>query len=284
MPPSELQPSSWASAGSRLWRQKQNPDSPPSGKSSKNGLRPRPRNGRPPVFRTIRWVAERRRSSVRGFLSSAKDRNYVQAAEYLDLRNLPPGLTESQGPELARQLRIVLDRTLWIDVELLSTNPEGEQSDNLPAVRERVGRIAAEGKTYDLLLQRVPRGDGVYIWKFADVTVADIPDLYQQVGYGQLERIFPAWMFDVSILGINLWLWAAVIGLAIVLYPVAMLVTKLATLRSSYLSRASCRSVRATVQRSDYSADLDSNGEKRRRPSWDRPSRSARLVKPGLFR
>ena len=168
------------------------------------------------------------RSSVRGFLSSAKDRNYVQAAEYLDLRNLPPGLTESQGPELARQLRIVLDRTLWIDLEVLSTNPEGEQSDNLPVVRERIGRISAEGKTYDLLLQRVPRGDGVYIWKFADVTVAEIPDLYQQFGYGQLERFFPPWMFDVSILGINLWLWAAVIALAIVLYPVAMLVTKLA--------------------------------------------------------
>ena len=167
------------------------------------------------------------RSSVRGFLSSAKDRNYVQAAEYLDLRNLPPGLSESQGPELARQLRIVLDRTLWIDMELLSTNPEGDSSDNLPVVRERVGRIAVEGKTFDLLLQRVPRGDGVYIWKFADVTVADIPDLYQQVGYGQLERIFPAWMFDVSILGINLWLWAAVIALAIILYPAAMLVTRL---------------------------------------------------------
>ena len=121
------------------------------------------------------------RSSVRGFLSSAKDRNYVQAAEYLDLRNLPPDLTEGQGPELARQLRIVLDRTLWIDVELLSANPEGDQSDNLPVVRERIGRISAEGKNYDLLLQRVPRGDGVYIWKFADMTVADIPDLYQQL-------------------------------------------------------------------------------------------------------
>src|SRR6476620_1752826 len=166
------------------------------------------------------------RSSVRGFLGAAKDRNYVQAAEYLDLRNLPSGLTESQGPELARQLRIVLDRTLWIDVELLSTNPEGEPSDNLPVVRERVGRIAAEGKTYDLLLQRVPRGDGVYIWKFSDATVAEIPERYQQFGYGQLERIVPAWMFDVAFLGINLWLWAAVIGLGILLYPVAMLVTR----------------------------------------------------------
>jgi MscS family membrane protein len=68
----------------------------------------------------------------------------------------------------------------------------------------------------------------VYIWKFADVTVADIPDLYQQFGYGKLERIFPAWMFDVTFLGINLWLWGAVIGLAIVLYPAAMLVMRLA--------------------------------------------------------
>jgi MscS family membrane protein len=167
------------------------------------------------------------RSSVRGFLSAAKDRDYARAAEYLDLRNLPPGLTEPQGPELARQLRIVLDQTLWIDVDALSTDPEGDQSDNLSVVRERVGRIAGEGKTYDLYLQRVPRGDGVYIWKFADLTVEQIPQLYQQFGYGQLERVLPSWMFDVSILGINLWLWAAVIGLAIVLFPVAMLVTRL---------------------------------------------------------
>src|SRR5688500_16306713 len=110
------------------------------------------------------------RSSVRGFLSSAKDRNYVQAAEYLDLRNVSDGPTESRGPELARQLWIVLDRTLWIDLELLSTNAEGDQSDSLPVVRERVGRIAAEGKTDGLLLQRVPRGDGVYIGKFAEAT------------------------------------------------------------------------------------------------------------------
>ena len=167
------------------------------------------------------------RSSVRGFLSSAKNRDYARAAEYLDLRSLPAGMTESQGPELARQLRIVLDQTLWIDVDALSTDPEGDQSDHLPVVRERVGRISIEGKAYDLYLQRVPRGDGVYIWKFADLTVEQIPALYQQFGYGQLERFLPGWMFDVSILGINLWLWAAVLTLGILLLPVAMLVTRL---------------------------------------------------------
>jgi MscS family membrane protein len=169
------------------------------------------------------------RSSVRGFLSAAKDRDYARAAEYLDLRGLPAGM-ESQWPELARQLRIVLDQTLWVDLDSLSPDAEGDQNDNLPIVRDRVGRISADGKTYDLYLQRVPRGDGVYIWKFADMTAEQIPQLYQQFGYGQLERVLPAWMFDVSILGVNLWLWAAVLGLAAVMFPVAMLVTRTATL------------------------------------------------------
>ena len=85
-------------------------------------------------------------SAMRGFLIASGDGHWEKAAEYLDLRNLPLGLTEKQGAELARQLWIVLDRTLWIDLELLSTNPEGDQSDNLPAVRERVGHLTAEGE------------------------------------------------------------------------------------------------------------------------------------------
>ena len=192
----------------------------------------KPSKGAPEVERTAAGVPDDSlgrstpRSSVRGFLSAAKDRDYARAAEYLDLRGLP----ESQGPELARQLRIVLDQTLWIDMDSLSTDAEGDQNDSLPVARDRVGRISAEGKTYDLYLQRVPRGDGVYIWKFAEMTVEQIPQLYQQFGYGQLERFLPGWMFDISVLGINLWLWAAVLGLAIVLFPVAVLVTRLLTI------------------------------------------------------
>ena len=58
------------------------------------------------------------RSSVRGFLTAARNRNYAQAVEYLDLRNLPVEMEHEQGEELARQLRIVLDRVLWIDLDL----------------------------------------------------------------------------------------------------------------------------------------------------------------------
>ena len=120
------------------------------------------------------------RSSVGGFLAAANKRDYVRAAEYLDLHSLPLGMTQSQGPELARQLKIVLDRVLWIDPDLVSASPEGDQTDGLPLVRDRVGRIAGHEKTYYLLLQRVPREDGVSIWKFAGATVADIPNLYAE--------------------------------------------------------------------------------------------------------
>ncbi|MDF0644614.1 MAG: mechanosensitive ion channel family protein [Nitrospira sp.] len=163
------------------------------------------------------------RSSVQGYLQAATERNYARAAEFLDLRNLPPGLTESQGPELARQLKIVLDRALWIDIETLSANPDGESNDNLPVVRERIGHLSAQEKSYDLLMQRVPRGDGVYIWKFSSLTVADIPELYQQFGYGPLEHVLPSWLFDVSILGVHLVVWAVAVVLGILLIPVARL-------------------------------------------------------------
>lgn len=168
------------------------------------------------------------RSSVRGFLTAAGNRNYAKAAEYLDLRNLPAETIQSQGPELARQLKIILDRTLWIDLDALSATPAGDQADDLHPARDRVGRISGRDQTFDIFLQRIPREDGLYIWKFAGVTVADIPKLYEEFGYGSLEQVLPPWMFDVSLLGINLWLWMLVIVLGAALYPVAVLITRFA--------------------------------------------------------
>lgn len=165
------------------------------------------------------------RSAVKGFLKATRERDYATASEYLDLRNLPPGLDLNQGPDLARQFKIILDRALFIDLELLSSSPEGDRQDNLPAGRERVGRLAAGDKSYDILLQQVPYGDGAHIWKFASTTTADIPALYKEYGYGPLERFFPAWMFDYSILGIHLWQWVLTVTVLLLLYPVATWIT-----------------------------------------------------------
>jgi MscS family membrane protein len=158
--------------------------------------------------------------AVGGFLKATRERDYEKAAEYLDLRRLPSGIAEEDGPDLARQLRIVLDRKLWIDMELLSNAPRGHGEDGLPEFRDRIGRIdMPDGDPIDILVQHVPRGDGVSIWKISSATVARIPQLWAQFGYGPLEEVLPQFLFDINFGGLRLLEWIVflvVLGLAVV--------------------------------------------------------------------
>ena len=122
------------------------------------------------------------RSSVEQFFKATRDGDYKQAAKFLDLRHLPPWMDESQGPNLARQLKILLDRTLRIDPELISADPDGNLADGQNSGLENIGRIKDKftDRSFSILLQHVPRDDGVYIWKFSNRTVADIPEMYRQ--------------------------------------------------------------------------------------------------------
>jgi hypothetical protein len=111
------------------------------------------------------------RSSLKGYLKAARDGDFERAAKYLDLRYLPGGMDKSDGPQLARQLKIALDKVLWFDLEMVSDHPAGFFDDGLPANRDIIGRIETPEKAVDLRMQRVPRGDGLYIWKFSNQTV-----------------------------------------------------------------------------------------------------------------
>ncbi len=103
------------------------------------------------------------RTSVQGFLEAANDADYERASQYLDLRRLPQRLRKQQGPELAWQLKVVLDRALWVDLDSLSIDPKGHVDDGLLSYRDRVGNIQLGNRKVDVLLQRVTRGDGVPI-------------------------------------------------------------------------------------------------------------------------
>lgn len=167
------------------------------------------------------------RTSIEGFLKAAGNRDYERAAEYLDLRNLPRGLDQSDGPDVARELKIVFDRALWIDLDLLSDDPRGHLDDGLPTYRDRVGRIETPEKTFDILVQQVPRGDGVSIWKFSSITVAQIPQLYAEFGYPVFLEILPVWFLDIQFLGLAAWEWVTMLVLVVPAYLLALLLTKL---------------------------------------------------------
>jgi MscS family membrane protein len=170
------------------------------------------------------------RTSVEGFLAATRERDYERAAQYLNLRNLPWGLSRRDGAQLARHLKIVLDRALWIDLDRLSPVPEGHPEDGLPANQDLVGRIDIEPKPIIILLQRVPRDDGVLIWQFASATVANIPALYETFGYGYLGELLPAVFFDLKFFGLQVWWWIALLVVGLLAYLVAWVVIQVAAI------------------------------------------------------
>jgi len=164
-------------------------------------------------------------SSVKRFLDAARNGDFESAAQYLDLRNLPRDMRNARGTELAKQLKIILDRGLWIDLELLSEHPEGYENDGLPSYRDLLGQIETEKKTYTLLLQRVPRGDGVSIWKISNATVARIPELYELAGYGPFGDFLSGIIPEVELFGAYLWQWIGIIIIMVFAYLVLIPIT-----------------------------------------------------------
>src|SRR5215475_671110 len=63
------------------------------------------------------------RRAVHGFLQATRAHDYQRAADYLDLRHVPASEVGTLGPKLARQLKIVLDQTLALDVDALIDTP-----------------------------------------------------------------------------------------------------------------------------------------------------------------
>ncbi|HEX2254869.1 MAG TPA: mechanosensitive ion channel family protein [Thermoanaerobaculia bacterium] len=154
------------------------------------------------------------RGAMRGFLTAAREGDWERAARYLDLSRLPGDERAAAGPELARDLKRVLDRRLWVDLEALADRPEGDRDDALPADRDRLGTIElANGRHAELLLAQ-GRDEGERVWRVAAATLAQVPELYEELGYGPLDDWLPQPFFDLQFLDIQLWQW---IGLALLL-------------------------------------------------------------------
>ncbi len=165
------------------------------------------------------------RRAARGFLLAASEGDYQRAAEYLDLRNLPRGMSEADGPTLAEDLDIVLQRHLWIDEEELSDESDGWAGDGLPSYRDRLGVLQTRGGEITLLLQQIPREDGVPIWKISNNTVARIPALYDELGYSRRVENFRRSFPDGRFLGIEYFKWAIALVTGAIVYGLGWLLS-----------------------------------------------------------
>jgi len=89
-----------------------------------------------------------------------------------------------------------LVRTLWVDVDSLGDVPESLTKDGLPPNRDSLGRIETPDGPVPILMERVPRGDGVSIWQISSATVHRIPALWKRFGPSPMWKLFPSALLD----------------------------------------------------------------------------------------
>jgi len=181
------------------------------------------------------------RSSILALSQAIKDKDFERAENYLDLRNLPFSKEQFDAPTLVRKLHIIAKRVMNMDLADLSNDPMGHKNDGLPSYRDRATSIETKNGTVDIMMQRVPRGDGVFIWKVSNATVALIPQLYEEFGYGpigdKLSTIFPQY----TVLGLEIWQWvmlAGIIFLSILIAYALTFVFEIIAKRSQKISRS----------------------------------------------
>jgi MscS family membrane protein len=167
------------------------------------------------------------RSSVQGFLETARRGDFERAAHYLDMRYLPYDMDAGQGTDYARKLLIALDRALWVDISMINDHPEGHSDDGLMRHQERVSRVDLDGKNVDILMQRIPREDGVLIWKFSGSTVEMIPELYAKYGYGPIGEKLAEMLPSQKFLDLELWQWVMLFALVVAAFIVVYIPTKI---------------------------------------------------------
>ena len=166
------------------------------------------------------------RACVGAFMRLTRSSDFAKAAQYLDLASVD----QSDGPELAKRLREVLDRHLWIDVDKLSPNAHGNPDDGFAVDREELGNVpGASGKPDPVVIVRRVDRLGPR-WVFSATTVGRIDAWYEHLENRWLLEHLPKWALRFGPKELRWWQWLALVPLVLAGYVVGFVVTRLSRL------------------------------------------------------
>jgi MscS family membrane protein len=156
--------------------------------------------------------------TVLGFLGAAQAQNYQAAADYLQM---PAARRQSQGADLARKLKVLMDSAFVGHLSQISGNPEGNPDNGIPD-QQTIGvfSLPNEGTESDVpvILVRVTDPTAGKIWLFSSITLSRVPELYDTIDEHQVESKLPQSLVKNTWLGMPLWQW---LGLLIAI-PIAI--------------------------------------------------------------
>jgi len=149
-----------------------------------------------------------------GFLQATQEVQATQAGDYrtaAQYLQMSPARREAQGDQLARELKVVLDRAFVGSLRSISTNPEGTLQPGFPSDREKIGTLSIDDTEVDVLLARVNDPAAGKIWLFSSETLSKIPEVYELVQSHQVETHVPQTLVKHQFLGMSLWMWFALL-------------------------------------------------------------------------
>jgi MscS family membrane protein len=163
------------------------------------------------------------RAAMLDFTALTRSGDYVKAARYLDLSSV----NQADGPLLAKHLREVLDRHLWIDLEKLSPDSHGNTEDGLSGDREQLGSVpGAAGKPEPVVLVRHVDQRGIR-WVFSAATVAHIDDWYDHLENRWLLDHLPKSLLGFGPHELRWWQWLALGPLVVIGWLIGLTITRL---------------------------------------------------------
>ena len=145
-------------------------------------------------------------ATVQGFMTAAHRGDYELAAYYLGLDWIHREKQKPEGARLARRLRFVLDRKLFLDLGAISKEPQGDPS--RPGY-DQLGIIPLEKQNVPIRVSKY-EVDGKPTWVFSTITVRSIDALYDAYG-PPLAEVLPEVLFTRAVGGLELWQWLGLI-------------------------------------------------------------------------
>lgn len=142
--------------------------------------------------------------TVLGFLQAAQEGQFKTAADYLQLS---AARRQSQGPDLAEKLKVLMDHAFVGSLRRLSTNPEGNPGYALD--QQTIGVFSNGDPDVPVVLVRVSDPNSGKIWLFSSETLSKVPELYDNLEAHQVESKLPQSLVRNVFLGMPLWQWLA---------------------------------------------------------------------------
>jgi MscS family membrane protein len=163
--------------------------------------------------------------TVFGFVKSASQGNYDQALQYLDTKT-----TDIRARKLIDAVQVILERGFSGKSAVLSNKPEGYLDDNLPPSKERIGTVKTPSGSFDILLERVQRGNNPPIWLFSAETLKNAPEIYKELDFRTIGSYLPKFLVNTWFLWFPLWQWLLILLLIPLSFGLSILVTRFSTL------------------------------------------------------